>query len=175
MQVVFKLNQAQLTRAIVVATRFEEPSEVSSWALATGNELLHEPFEHCRLNPDQCLTLDRFKGTMTYKGQRHPFIQDGAYSTVCAILGGGTAANVIYYETSDKRLKWNETLDSYCYQRGTLEECLKHVQRIEMPPRYQWVVRGADLVKINPAKASAQFTKDEMKAIRAFEAAAIAA
>lgn len=171
MQVIFKLNQAQLVRATVIANTFGEPSE---WTLASGSEMLHEPHEHCCLNTDQALVLNRYAGTMTYTGQRHPFIQDGAYDVVCAILGGEAAANVIYYETSDKRLRWNETLDGYCYRAGSLEECLKHIPH-DLPARYQWVVRGADLVKVNPAKASAQFTKAEMAAIKRFAAAAIAA
>lgn len=171
MQVVFKLSQAQLVRAIVIATSLGEPSE---GVIQSDSETLHEPFEHPCLNQDQHLVLNRFKGTMTYTGQRHPFIQDGAYSTVCAILGGETAANVIYYETSDKRFKWSDTLDSYCYRAGSLEECLKHIPH-DLPARFQWVVRGADLVKINPAKASAQFTKDEMAAIKRFSVAAMAA
>lgn len=170
MQVIFKLNQAQLVRAIAVSDSFAPSVAVTHG----GSEMLHEPVEHCCLNPDQCLTLNRFRGTMTYTGQRHPFVQDGAYNAVCAILGGEAAANVIHYETSDKRFKWSDTLDSYCYRAGSLEECLKHIPH-DLPARYQWVVRGADLVKVNPAKASAQFTKAEMAAIKRFAAAAMAA
>lgn len=93
MKVTFKLTSAQVStfkKALVVYLENIETFKNSSY-----------PF-----NNDQKFHL---KGSsLTYTGQRCPFVQDGGLELVRS-LG---ELEVVQYETSDERLNWDETMAS---------------------------------------------------------------
>lgn len=104
--------------------------------------------DEVHLNWDQNLSLEG--GLVVYTGQRCPLGQDGSLGTLAVIAGYGKLSGcpyaeydefrlakfsgrndefrklkVLVYETSDRRLKWHETLDHYLVYRAPWSEVMK--------------------------------------------------
>lgn len=101
---------------------FHQPcKDVYRWNMAPS---------HCCGNPAQEWILRVDKAELEYVGQRHPLHQDGSLAFVLrAVWPFAVSDHITYprmkvlrYETSDKRLKWWETLDSYLNTRASLAE-----------------------------------------------------
>ena len=189
MKVVLKLTKEQSLRARQIAARNDaakgEDDEV--WA---GN-LLGWQHDHQSFNSDQCLEVEG--STLQYVGQRCPFWADGASVVLFFVLIGRqpeqgedlkgvfSLARVADYETSDARLEWWETLDTYLRNRAPLCEVLEALKMGKLEA--QWVNldrlklrRPVDLVSNgNVALASAELTRDEMRAANLIAAQLVAA
>lgn len=136
MEVVFKLTPEQLARAKAIvkeveAEGFDSEDRTLSWC---GN-LLGMCGHSFSFNPNQLLGLNPDAGTVTYKGERHPLLQDGGLTTLYRIAAGEIpefpayshqveqrpewyraqkeavkGLKVVLYKTSDSRLQWWETM-----------------------------------------------------------------
>ncbi len=116
MKVTFKLTKEQAQHAKIV---------LGDYALIGR----HKRQEYADVyNTDQSLTLDEEKLELKYVGQRYPFLLDGAFSVAMQVFHIGhpdpsalvmnrnvdiADKAVIHYETSDKRLRWHDTLHTY--------------------------------------------------------------
>ena len=108
-------------------------SAVSAAVVADGIDAWADEVDlstNCEINRNQRLGL---VGTLlTYTGERHPLQQDGALALIRAALAAESphlhgdalldSAVVHSYTTSDKRLKWHETLVDYLENRSTVAE-----------------------------------------------------
>lgn len=115
MQVSFKLNSQQLTRANVrkQTVSQEKPGDCDVFCGNLGGHV----WRHMSLNPDQHLELSG--DVMTYKGQRCPLWQDGMISIMIEIIGDENYDSwpVVKYVTSDATLRWHETKEGQMYDR----------------------------------------------------------
>lgn len=162
MKVTFKLTARQTEEAKKVVAAFnDEVTEVKD--------------QH--FNPNQKFVLDGFLRELTYSGQRCPLGVDGGLELIDKLLGGRKAATaaVVGYETSDKRLKWDETLYDYMSQRAAPQTVIqwcaeKHIDPVD--------VLGDRLPKdvfkclnVSRVRATACLTPEEMKLWAAVTAA----
>lgn len=140
MQVTFKLTIAQANRAAAIVaqnalTARPADEQDNQWC---GN-VLGDQYTHPCWNSDQHLAFDADNGTLTYTGQRHPMVQDGALALIAYVAGYGdqdrpfnphahwrdhhpmvqrAIANnfsmllVTNYVTSDSTMRWWETRSS---------------------------------------------------------------
>lgn len=98
---------------------------------------LHLLEEGCFINPAQ--SVDLVGGRLVVEGERCPLVQDGALSTVAKIAGYASEKEahsdewakleVHSYKTSDRRLRWYETLSAYIYRAASLEEMLSYMEK----------------------------------------------
>lgn len=138
MKVVFKLTNEQAKVANSVAAQVNNDVSVDPADIYCGN-LLGYMYNHQNFNPNQRLQFNEDAATVEYHGERHPMIQDGAYNVLVEISGGDIKKlRVVHYETSDKRLQWHETLDSYLYSRAPLEETIKNLEVITSKFNFMW-------------------------------------
>ena len=98
---------------------------------------LNPIYEPQRRNTNQFLEL---VGEMvTYEGERYPLVEDGALAVLLKIAGYAkneeaavdalARLRVVNYKTSDRRLRWFETLDQYITRAGTLEEIVAYLEK----------------------------------------------
>jgi hypothetical protein len=110
-----------------------------------GLETWVEDNDHACFNTDQNLSFDPVARTVTYHGQRCPFWQDGLATLLGEAMTGlkpGTRehhiavdkafqdAEVLEYQTSDSRLYWWDTLESYLSTRAPLAEAVSEAVRL---------------------------------------------
>lgn len=137
MKLVFKLNAAQAARAHTLVAKNTADISASiadaikhnySMSLDSAGNLHSIYLDNCVTNSDQYLHYDAQARTLTYEGQRCPFLADGAVGTVMEVLAVTRQATNYEdfvpsrYETSDTRLQWYETLFDYMANRATLPE-----------------------------------------------------
>ena len=153
MKAFFKLtaSQIQAVKAIPVPEYEEGDIDCGLYALR----------DHCALNPEQRVYLDGT--TLAVEGHRCALDQDGGFRLAESIVGKNAVP--VRYETSDKRLKWYETLDGYMARRATLHERIMYVFKNkrfweDYLPEYRAIVRS---LKINERLAAAQYSADELR------------
>ncbi len=150
-----------------------------------------------RFNRDQNLSYDTENMTVTYTGHRDSLLQDGLANVLGYAMTGlkpGTTefrlamakafkdAEVLEYRTSDSRLYWWDTLESYLSTRAPLAEAVSEAVRLakregwEHPRqalfhfgrRMESIVRAATL---DPTLANAEFDRETLSYGRALKAA----
>ena len=110
------------------------------------------------VNYNQSLTLTR--STITLEGHRCALNSDD----LADIMNASHEAVIVSYETSDKRLFWYETLDSYQNNRAPLPEVLINIAAGgAIPDRFATMV---EMIINRPAKANAQYSRDELAPAR---------
>lgn len=134
MKVSFKLNSTQLSIAQAIVSKVEAGSTDDERSVWCGN-VLGEQWKTPCFNTDQDLEL---KGDiLTYEGQRHPLLQDGAFDLLTEIAGGNALKlKVVSYETSDKRLAWHQTLSEYMWSQATWSEFKAYKGDLGIPSRF---------------------------------------
>lgn len=164
MQVVFKLTAAQALIATALVAK-PNPFPVNGeddephYTVDCGNVLGHV-WAHPCFNEDQNLEFNPDARTLTYTGQRHPLVVDGALAAIKEIAGGDLSAlRMVKYETSDKRLRWYETLESYISDRGTADE------RYEYSLKKLKVWGDANVVEVLQGYGVERHVVDAVKAI----------
>lgn len=123
MKVVFNLTKEQVkaARAVVASVKaedamLEEGEGVSHDGYVYMGNLAGYYTEHLCLNTDA--NLYYAKGKITWVGQRCPFWQDGYMKTLKEILGDDYKSwDVSFYQTSDRRLKWWETQETWALEQ----------------------------------------------------------
>ena len=118
----------------------------------------HYDHELQYVNYNQSMTLAR--GTVTLEGHRCALNSDD----LADIMNASHEAVIVSYETSDKRLFWYETLDSYQNNRAPLPEVLINISKGgAIPDRF---AEAVEMIINRPAKAMAQYSKDELAPAR---------
>lgn len=152
-------------------------------AIQKYNDIVEWGVNHPCFNPNQELVVEfsPHGNKLTYAGERNPMQVDGAYSTILSFFGNKEAATtaICYYETSDKRLMWHETLYEYLMSpRATFEEVVESIvnnkcgrgQYVGMPIEGMGALphAPAGLAKAiaNPAVLAAGFTTEEQRPIK---------
>jgi hypothetical protein len=136
MQVTFKLPSFQATRALYLVSIHANNDILQNDTYWAG-DLIGLMDVHPALNQDQFLDYDKSARTVSYKGQRHPLHQDGGLGALHYIATGKTShrpeigdwiktLDVRSYTTSDRKLRWYETLDSYIHTRASQDELVAH-------------------------------------------------
>lgn len=172
MEVVFKLTSEQLARAKAVVKEVElENYDSEDRNLQWCGNLLGWCWHSFSFNSNQWLELNEDAGVVTYKGERHPLVQDGGLTILYKIAAGEipkfpaysheveqrpawykgqteavSRLKVVLYKTSDSRLKWWETMDELAARMSPeelLEELVsgKKTRWWSTPIGIQWVVR----------------------------------
>lgn len=129
MQVTFKLTPIQIKVAKEIVAKVGKETiknrEGDDRSVFCGNLLGYMPTHPC-FNEDQDLHFEISEGTVTYNGQRHPLHKDGGMGVLREIAGGDIRRlKVVNYDTTDKRLRWHETMDDFLWSRATMEQLLK--------------------------------------------------
>ena len=136
MKVTFKLTNEQMNKVHSIIAVWDEKQE----------EFWDNP---CYNKNQTFMVYDN--NVLSYHGERKPLAMDGGLYALLVIAGyipqsldgdrkarcsqvmeafdtadkdNWSLLKVVHYETSDSRLKWWETLSSYLFQKGTVEECL---------------------------------------------------
>ncbi len=154
MKVTFKLSGRQVEKAKSVVADFN----------AEVDEIRDQHF-----NRNQKFELDGFLRELTYVGQRCPLGVDGGLDLIDKLFGSRRAATeaVIHYETSDKRLRWDETVYDYMVQRADVHTVIQWCGQTHRDPGD---ILGDRLPKdvqrclnVNRTRAAASLTPEEMK------------
>lgn len=141
MKVSFKLNLAQLARARAQVLRVVQQDAIDVEGDYYNGNIVGWVTDHgFSYNSNQKLEL--VDDCIVYTGERCPFNQDGMLSLLGELLTGekkpskGWEAGYtpMVYETSDQRLRWYETLNSFLYERGTIDDLMSHLRA----PRTRW-------------------------------------
>lgn len=128
MKVVFKLTAAQLSVAAQIRKEVSA-SELTDVECYYAGNLIGDLPHHNSSNPSCDLSLHNDK--ITYEGDRHPLVVDGGLNVLKKITGGNIdQLEVVYYQTSERNLKWWETTLDF-FERSTREELLGWFQRHE--------------------------------------------
>ena len=147
MQVVFKINKEQ----------------VALLSIAFGGTMWVPP-EGAHVNVNQRAWLA--DGTIVVEGERCALQGDGLMAILKPILSLGYS--VKKYVTSDQRLSWDETLDSYMHTRAAFEEVIEYCKerRMAVPARFKngEAYRLARLGRMKQAYASC-YAKEVQKAL----------
>ena len=169
MKIVFKLTEEQILTANIISSElvaeFGE-DENYEWL---GN-MNPQPVQQSQcINVNQYLQLE--DDTLTYEGERCPFTQDGSFKTVLRIAAGVLDnLQVVQYETSDKRLKWYETLYEYIVERGTWGEFCDYLKKSnhkpDIPERFPGKIRLFQIVRKDERKAYVEFASEEVKEMK---------
>ena len=166
MKVAFKLNQDQLFRAerYITDRWCGGWAEGCVWAGNIGGWMQNHP----AFNPAQDLSLQG--GILTYRGQRCPFLRDGLYELTLEILGDGPV-EVAEYVTSDARLRWDENLHSFLWDRADWETYRSHNKgkTSDIPERFSDQSRISFLLKTGREKAAyAEFPGGLVREVSSF-------
>lgn len=158
MKAVFKLTPEQIDRAL-------EAQDVTRTVLLEAGE--DDKLIDCGLycvtdephtNTNQSVRLER-GGVLVVEGERCALAGDDGYEVAVCIVGEDAVPT--RYETSDPRLKWNETLAEYMKARAPLDARIayvlagRHHEWRWFIPEYEACV--AYLQTNNPKKAYAQY------------------
>lgn len=128
MKVVFKLNPAQLIRAEEIVQSVKNADGLYGDVYWGGN-LIGELQLHAVSNTECKLYLHGNK--ITYEGNRHPLVVDGGLNVLKKIADGNLdQLEVVYYQTSERDLKWWETTLDF-FERTSREELLGWFRRHE--------------------------------------------
>jgi len=154
MKATFKLTPEQLDAAL-------EAQEINRCAMEEDSEGILDCGLYCvadepHVNPDQRVYL---KGKhLVVEGQRCALAGDDGYEVAMCIVGEDAVPLV--YETSDPRLKWNETLAEYMKARAPLDARIAHVLA-GRHHEWRWFIPEYEAcvayLQTNPAKAYAQY------------------
>jgi hypothetical protein len=144
MEVVFQLNEEQKTRATRIADYNRDclqRATLDEKRLWCGN-LLGLLDEYPGFNPHQ--VFDLIGGRAEYRGDRHPFWEDGSARLLRYILIGDKSwwksshdlrqllvqnAHVVRYQSSHPWLDWYEKVESWIEERASAEEVLVQLER----------------------------------------------
>lgn len=182
MQAIFRLTpmQTRKARAIenCVAGEIDKADDVQEKFNADSGTSCRSGVEDCGLytlethaatNTEQRVYLERhgYDTYMVVVGHRCALGQDGGIAVAESIVGKDAVPFI--YETSDARLRWNETLSSYMKARGTREERVAYIldgrQR-----EWRWFLPEMEACVFtltrSPAKAYAQFDSEEIRIAR---------
>jgi hypothetical protein len=160
MKAFFKLTLAQIEAIKAIPV----PEYEEGYHIDCGMYVLQD---HCAVNPEQRVVIDwddrPGHTTLAVEGHRCALDQDGGFRIAESIVGKDAVP--FRYETSDKRLKWNETLGGYMMTRATLHERIMYVLNNDRVweyylPEYVPIVRA---LKTNERLASAQYTAEELR------------
>lgn len=165
MKVTFNLDAFQHSRADYYACMAASPDESNSvWTGNIGGWVWH----HRSLNRNQ--RLDLVGNLLTYEGERCPFIYDGLYERVMEILGDGPV-EVVEYVTSDARLRWDENLEGFMWNRADWNTYRSHNtgKTCAIPERFADQSRVSFLLKMGREKAAyAEFPGSLVREVTSF-------
>ena len=175
MKVVFRLTQAQSDRAAALEsaaiTVAEESAEIGGYESAHGVYCFSH---HAATNPDQWVGRGFDPLTLVVEGQREALFHDGGFAAAKAILGD--KPRILSYETSDPRLRWDETLRRFMHTRASKEERVEYAlaQRAARSYRSPWWHLLPELRPVVAALrrgeriAAAQYAPPEIRLARIF-------
>ena len=111
----------------------------------------------------------RFLGhTVTVEGERCALWGDHHAEALRMLEQSGIEPTV--YETSDRRLKWYETLRDFMYKRAPYEVALKHCRETQGNPHYYKSLRGlalqAERLQLFPERVYAELIDRQLKQVR---------
>jgi len=158
MKAMFKLTPEQLDAALEA----QDITECARKEAITDNESilncgLYYVYDEPHINPDQRVYIDK-RGYLVVEGQRCALMQDGGWDAAEKIVGKDAVPLV--YETSDPRLKWNETLAMYMKSRAPLDARIAYVLD-KRHQEWRWFIPEYEAcvayLQTNPAKAYAQY------------------
>jgi hypothetical protein len=162
MYVRFKLTPAQRAKASAMQAEVAKYSDVE-YFLDCG---VYWVDEHASTNPDQWVGLTP-DGHLEVEGQRCALLYDRGIHAAMKVLAGGPH-EMLRYETSDQRLRWYETLDSYMHSRASFEERWSYWQS----GKGKWEVMFPHLttvvatLRLSEARANAQYTAERIRQAR---------
>jgi hypothetical protein len=156
MKAMFKLNPSQLEAAI-------EALQINSLAMEEDDDDglidcgLYCVADEPHTNPNQRVYLER-GGYLVVEGERCALAGDDGYEVAMCIVGEDAVP--FLYETSDPRLKWNETLAEYMKARAPLDARIAYVLD-KRHHEWRWFIPELEPVvkalKTSAARANAQF------------------
>ena len=139
---------------------------------------LWSPYNHDPnvFNPNQ--QLDLIADEVCYEGERHPMIEDGAIRVISEIAGYSDLVSafkdkfsrlkVVYYNTSDKRLNWWNTLSSWLKYEASWNDWVSSGETA-IPTRFSEHARCAQLIKSNRVRlAYAEFPSQFVREVSSF-------
>lgn len=158
MKAVFKLTPEQIEQAI-------EAQDVTRATLLAAVEDNYDGLINCGLycvtdephtNTNQAVYLER--GFLVVEGERCALAGDDGYEVAMCIVGEDAVPT--RYETSDPRLKWNETLAEYMKARAPLDARVAYVLA-GRHHEWRWFIPEYEAcvayLQTNPKKAYAQY------------------
>jgi hypothetical protein len=155
MKATFKLTPEQLDAAL-------EAQDINKCAMEEDSEGILDCGLYCvadepHTNPNQWVYLER-GGYLVVEGERCALAGDDGYEVAMHIVGEDAVP--VKYETSDPRLKWNETLAMYMKARAPLDARIAHVLA-GRHHEWRWFIPELEPVvkalKTSAARANAQF------------------
>ena len=115
MKAIFKLTNYQIAAA-------KAATDAAYGGLNCG---IYCADNHCAVNTNQSVQL--VNNTLVVEGERCALAFDGGYIAAKKILTPGQKP--VEYQTSDKRLKWDETLEKYMFSdRATRAEKMDYLE-----------------------------------------------
>ena len=164
MEAIFKLTTAQIDKAAAMAAEVAEDCRDERGTLDAG---VYWVSTHACTNSNQSVRL--VGKTLIIEGERCALAYDGGFNAAIDILGTADAVP-IFYETSDKRLFWHETLGGYISTRGS------DAERVDYHAERAWQLEPRDkkalvLVLDNPRLAYAKLEKDYIAALLQYKKA----
>jgi hypothetical protein len=163
MKATFKLTPAQIDAAL-------EAQDINKCAMEEDGDGLIDCGLYCvadepHTNPNQWVYL---KGRLLIvEGERCALAGDDGYEIAMCIVGDDAVP--VKYETSDPRLKWNETLAEYMKARAPLDARIAHVLA-GRHHEWRWFIPELEPVmkalKTSAARANAQYDAYTISACR---------
>ena len=166
MKITFRLNAAQQSRGDHCVSRSSANADESN-CVWVGN-VAGWVWDHTSFNHNQDLSLEGDR--LTYKGERCPFLFDGLYELVKEILGDDPV-KIVEYVTSDARLRWDENLDAFLWNRADWDTyCFHNKGKTgEIPKRFTEPCRIKFLLKEGREKAAyAEFPNQLVREVKNF-------
>jgi hypothetical protein len=156
MKATFKLTPAQIDAALEAQDIvFQQMQDDDDGRLLNCGLYIVE--EHQATNPNQRVYLER-GGYLVVEGERCALVGDDGYEVAMCIVGEDAVP--VKYETSDPRLKWNETLAMYMKARAPLDARIAYVLD-KRHHEWRWFIPELEPVvkalKTSAARANAQF------------------
>lgn len=169
MKVAFKLTEEQILIANNIRSELVAEFGKEEGYHFLGNINPQEVDGNFPVNTNQYLHVEGDK--LTYEGERCPLQQDGGLKTLLRIAGGNLdVLEVVEYQTSDKRLKWHETLYDYIVERSTWMEFCDYLKngnhKPDIPGRFPEKVRLLRTVRKDERKAYVEFNREEVKEMK---------
>jgi hypothetical protein len=165
----FKLTPAQRAKAEQMVAEVAKYSDLEHF-IDCG---VYWVDAHASTNPNQYVGLT-FDGYLEVEGDRCALLHDGGFAAARMIVGHHAVP--VKYDTSDRRLRWDETLEVYMH-RAPIEERWDYIQR------NRWWMWGTLFPHLRPvvaalrrseARANAQYETDMIRQARVILAREVA-
>jgi hypothetical protein len=162
MKAIFKLNNDQVVAAMLLAASVAADADAAD--LNCGIYAVHM---HCATNSNQSVRL--VDDTLIIEGERCALAADGGFEAAKSILRAGQKP--VEYITSDRRLRWDETLQSFMFSdRATRAEKMgyleDHPDRWHVCHLFPELWGSIQLVETNYRAACAELDSDTMRLCR---------